>query len=307
MNTKLEKKIYNAQCIGNVEPIEYMTPYPSMRSLVEGQTIKFSDQLIIQEKNITNRRFFCYIQQTSNWLESLGLKPKDRIIMPNLKYPQSEILLYGIWNIGASVVLPAKINFDEIKKKSDAKDLITSTTNLFNKIKKYSKSFEPKYKPLLYDEAVLSFEKSHGIRLSHYNLLINASGIQKAIGIKSRTHIHCDVLYGTTYWVVFKAILPIYCGCVYDSIEPDLTIGLSGNDYNIRLDLKKIDMFNENDIAICIENSAALSIGKKPIHLTEYSLGSDSIKIKGHSVMLGYLDASINEKSFIGNSLNISF
>ena len=37
---KIKKNIYNAQCIGNVEPIEFMIPYPSMCSLIEGQNIK---------------------------------------------------------------------------------------------------------------------------------------------------------------------------------------------------------------------------------------------------------------------------
>ena len=42
MKKELKERIYKAQCIGNVEPIEYMIPYPSMRSLIEGQNIKFS-------------------------------------------------------------------------------------------------------------------------------------------------------------------------------------------------------------------------------------------------------------------------
>ena len=58
MKTDIKTKIYSAQCIGNVEPIEYMTPYPSMRSLIEGQTIKFSDQMMNEISNITNQDFF---------------------------------------------------------------------------------------------------------------------------------------------------------------------------------------------------------------------------------------------------------
>ena len=45
MKKSIKTRIYNAQCIGNVEPIEYMIPYPSMRSLIEGQTIKFSNEI----------------------------------------------------------------------------------------------------------------------------------------------------------------------------------------------------------------------------------------------------------------------
>ena len=40
MSSDLKKRIYQAQCIGNVEPIEHMVPYPNLRSLVDGQNIK---------------------------------------------------------------------------------------------------------------------------------------------------------------------------------------------------------------------------------------------------------------------------
>ena len=53
----LADRIYRAQCIGNVEPIEYMVPYPSTQSLLEGQNIKFSDQVIYKKDNITNLQF----------------------------------------------------------------------------------------------------------------------------------------------------------------------------------------------------------------------------------------------------------
>ena len=58
MDIELKQRIYNAQCIGNVEPIEYMIPYPSMRSLIEGQNIKYGNQLIIKSDNITNLKYY---------------------------------------------------------------------------------------------------------------------------------------------------------------------------------------------------------------------------------------------------------
>ena len=99
MKTDIKTKIYSAQCIGNVEPIEYMTPYPSMRSLIEGQTIKFSDQMMNEISNITNQDFFDFVMQTSNWLQSIGIKPKQRVIVPELEYLESQILLLvsGTW------------------------------------------------------------------------------------------------------------------------------------------------------------------------------------------------------------------
>ena len=112
---QIEKNIYNAQCIGNVEPIEFMIPYPSMCSLIEGQNIKYSKQTIIEKPNLTNLDFYIYIQRTANWLESIGAKPKQPIIIPHLNYPQSEILLYGIWQMGAVAVINANLDHGEIE------------------------------------------------------------------------------------------------------------------------------------------------------------------------------------------------
>ena len=135
MEIDIKNKIYQAQCIGNVEPIEYMIPYPSMRSLIEGQNIKYAEQIIIKDRNITNQTFYNYVQQTSHWLESLGLEPKDRMIIPELGYPQTEILLYGIWNLGAIGVLAVDVDKNNIKDIVSPKLKIDAKTNLFEKIK----------------------------------------------------------------------------------------------------------------------------------------------------------------------------
>jgi len=306
MEIDIKNKIYQAQCIGNVEPIEYMIPYPSMRSLIEGQNIKYAEQVIIKDKNITNQTFFNYVQQTSHWLESLGLEPKDRMIIPELGYPQAEILLYGIWNLGAIGVLAVDVDKNNIKDIVSPKLNIDAKTNLFEKIKEQPIDYKPKYKPLLDDEALLTFEKEDGIRLSHYNLLVNTNGIQKAIGLKSRTKVFCDLKPRSSAWVIFQVILPIYCGCIFDRSNAEITFGDSKNNYNLRNDINNIFEFAGNDIGLCPENTAALCIGSEPIHLTSYSKENTKIKIKGHSVMMGYLNALKNESSFNNEGLFIS-
>ena len=157
------------------------------------------------------------------------------------------------------------------------------------------------------DEAILSFEKESGIRLSHYNLLINVNGIQKAIGLKSRTRFHCDLRTGSICWIIFQAILPVHCGLIYNNKNPKLTIGESGKDYNLRHDLNNLSSFSSNDIAICIENTAALSINGEPIHLSDYDMLNDGIRVRGHSVMMGYLDDEINEVAFENSGFKVSF
>ena len=305
MKTDLEKRIYQAQCIGNVEPIEYMIPYPSMRSLIEGQNIKFSEQVIIEDSSITNLKFYGLVQQTAHWLDSIGLKPRERIIISELEYPQAEILLYGIWHLGAIAVIPSNIDVDRVKQKSDTSLLVDQGIDLFENIKDFPTKFEPKYKPLLNDEALVTFEKEQGIRLSHYNLLVNVNSIQKVLSIKSRTRYKSSLKPRSTGWVVFQAILPIYCGCIYDTVNPDFTIGETGNDFNLRYDLKNMSEYSKTDIAICPENSAGLSLEGLPVHLTDFSLKNGELKLQGHSVMMGYLDDSANESSFRNKALYI--
>ena len=305
MNTEIKKNIYAARCIGNVEPIEYMIPYPSMRSLIEGQNIKYSQQLIIEEPNLTNFDFYTLVQQTANWLEKKGLKPKERIILPKLNYPQTEILLYGIWQLGGIGVLCKTSDTNEISQRVKASPIINNQIDLYKTIKKFPKVYNPKYKPLLDDEALITFEKKNGIKLSHYNLLVNAYGIQKSIGIRSRTRYHCNLSPGSAIWVVFKVILPIFCGCIFDSKDPELTIGEIGCTYTLRSDLENIEKFSDNDIAICTENTAALTIGRKTLHLSQFFKRDNLIDLTGHSVTIGYTDDSLNELRFINGRLTI--
>ena len=197
MKTDIKTKIYSAQCIGNVEPIEYMTPYPSMRSLIEGQTIKFSDQMMNEIYNITNQDFFDLVMQTSNWLQSIGIETKQRVIIPELEYLECQILLFGVWNMGCSAVFTQGQSIENIDKRIVDSQTIRLNESLFDTIKTYSNKYVAKHKPLLSDEAILSFEKESGIRLSHYNLLINVNGMEKAIGLKSRIRFYCDLRTGS--------------------------------------------------------------------------------------------------------------
>ena len=280
-----------------------MIPYPSMRSLIEGQNIKFSNQLIIQDLDITNKSFYTLVQQTAHWLEQLGFKPREKIIIPELKYPQSEILLYGVWHLGSIAVIPSDKDISDIKKVIRINTIIDKDIDLFKEVKDFPIQFEPKYKPLLDDEAIVTFEKDIGIRLSHYNLLVNVNSLQKSLGLKSRTRFSCDLKPRSSSWAVLKAILPVYCGFIIDNVDPEITIGESKKDYNIRYDIHNLSEFSNTDIAICPENSAVLSIGTSPMHLTNFSFEKKTLMIQGHSVMMGYTDDSTNESCFKDQAL----
>ena len=55
MNSGLHNRIFQAQCFGNVEPIEFMVPYPNIFSLVEGENIKFEKSILYSDISITNK------------------------------------------------------------------------------------------------------------------------------------------------------------------------------------------------------------------------------------------------------------
>ena len=46
MSESVSDRIYNAQCLGNIEPVEYIVPYPNIFSLLEGENVKFGDNYL---------------------------------------------------------------------------------------------------------------------------------------------------------------------------------------------------------------------------------------------------------------------
>ncbi len=71
--------IYKAQTIGNIEPIEYMIPYPSTQAIIEGQIIKYKNEKVFKDYGLTNNDFFNSIQRISNWLNDQVYSQKIRL------------------------------------------------------------------------------------------------------------------------------------------------------------------------------------------------------------------------------------
>ena len=113
MPSDLKERIYQAQCLGNVQPIEHMVPYPNLRALVDGQNIKYGEKLVYADDKLTSDNIYSMAQQTANWLSSMGITPSDRILVGKLPFPQNEILAFGIWTLGASMILTGDNNIQE--------------------------------------------------------------------------------------------------------------------------------------------------------------------------------------------------
>ena len=306
MSSDLKKRIYLAQCIGNVEPIEHMVPYPNLRSLVDGQNIKYGEKMVYADLGLTSDKIYRLAQQTANWLIDKEVKPKDRVLIDKLPFPQTEILAFGIWTLGATIVIIGDGNLVEAEEAISPTKTINIETDYFEKIKSFPENHDPTFKPLLQHEAMIYWDKGKGIRLSHYNLLVNANGIQHAIDLFENQTYHVNLEPNSTAWIILQAILPLYTGAPLTANNPDMTIGINKGDYKICFEWDSLEETSPPSLYVCNENTAFLSMNKSPIHLSAFDNDTNPTKISGHSVMMGYIDNKLNEKAYLKDSLKIN-
>lgn len=305
MPSDLKERIYQAQCLGNVQPIEHMVPYPNLRALVDGQNIKYGEKLVYAEHKLTSDKVYSMAQQTANWLVSMDISPKDRILVEQLPFPQNEILAFGIWTLGASMVLTGDHNIEDATKYASPSLIINADVNYFEKIKTFSKDYNPTYKPLLADEAMVFWNDGKGIKLSHYNLLVNANGIQHAIDLFENQTFQVNLEPKSMAWVILQAILPLYSGAPLTSKNPDILLGENEGNFLIKFHWEELEDTNPPSLFVLNENTAFISMNTTAIHLTGFNNNNKPTKITGHSVMMGYVDDELNEKAFNNNCLNL--
>ena len=105
MSESVSDRIYNAQCLGNIEPVEYIVPYPNIFSLLEGENVKFGNNYLFLDQKITNNDFLILINQASNWFSEKKIGTKNRIVIENIDFPIAEIIVFAIWATGNSAII----------------------------------------------------------------------------------------------------------------------------------------------------------------------------------------------------------
>ncbi len=300
--------IYSAQCFGNVEPIEYMVPYPNLRSLAVGQCIKFSKNILYKDIRLTNDVFLKSINQTANWLFKNKIKKNDRVFVTNIPSPMMEILSYAIWSTGAVLVLANEEENDIAINKTKPKLIIDKiTAKDKSNIDEQSEDFVEISNTLLLNEALIYFNNRNGIRLSHYNLLINTYGVQRHLNILHKDVLNIDIPNNSSAGVVLKTILPLYTGTSISDKSANITFSTNSDaDYQVKFEWSKLSNTDPQCLYILPEATAILAIGKTPNHIMSIDKEKDVIKINGHSVMMGYLDDKDNQRVFRDGSLIIS-
>lgn len=303
--TELKKRIYQAQCIGNVEPIEYMVPYPNLRALIEGQNIKYGRKMVYADHGISSDKIYRMAQQAANLFVSLGLKPGERIMIQALPFPESEIAILGAWTLGSSLVFTGDGDFNGAIKHAKPNLIITKEMKFLEEIRKFSDEFSPNVKAFLEDEAVVFWLEGKGIRLSHYNILVNTNGVQHSVDLYEDQFFDIEIEPNSLPWVILKVVLPLYSGAPICKSKADITFGLDKSDYIIKYNWDSISGSLSNELNVCNENSGFISIGTEPIHLTGINDLEKPTAINGHSVMMGYLDENENQKVFKNGKLLI--
>ena len=301
----LKKLIYKAQCIGNVEPIEYMVPYPNLRALIEGQNIKYGKKMVYADYGLSSDKIYRMAQQAANFFTSLGVNPNERIMIQSLPFPESEIAMLGAWTLGSSLVFSSDDDYLNSIKVAKPSLIITEEMQFLEKIKEQPDKFVPKIKAFLEDEAVVFWTGGNGIRLSHYNILVNTNGIQHAINLYEDQFFDINIEANSMPWVILKVVLPLYSGAPISKDKADISFGEKDADYIINYNWDSISNSLPNELNVCNENSGFISIGKEPIHLTEVNDLNKPTAVNGHSVMMGYLDKNENKKVFKNGRLYI--
>tara|TARA_S200000501_G_scaffold117_1_gene152 strand:- start:18053 stop:18976 length:924 start_codon:yes stop_codon:yes gene_type:complete len=305
MPLDLKSRIYKAQTIGNVEPIEHMIPYPNLRSLIDGQNIKYGERVVYKDYNLTSSIIYDKAQQIANWLQSKGIQPKERVLVKPMAFPFSVIIPFGIWTLGASIVIDNDDDTEKAIKKTNSK-IVLRDDKIINESEKFPTHYEPRYKPLLEDEAAVLIKNSIGYQYSNYNLLVNTNGILQEIDLFSDQSYFVNLKANSMPWLILQIILPLYSGSTVDSQNPTITIGNKDSDFLIKEKWNTIEETNPPTIYACNENTAFLSVNKKPLHLTEINENQKPLFIKGHSVMMGYLDKEQSNKAYKNNALHIA-
>ena len=141
--------------------------------------------------------------------------------------------------------------------------------------------------------------------MSHYNILVNTNGIQHAIGLYENQSFYVNLDADSMPWVILQIVLPLYSGAPIDKNKADVTFGDIDSDYLIQYEWASITNSQPNTLNVCNENTAFISIGDQPIHLTDVNDLDNPKSISGHSVMMGYLDDTVNRKVFKDGQLFI--
>ena len=91
-----------------------------------------------------------------------------------MTFPLSVIIPFGIWTLGASVVIDNDDDTEKAFKKTNSK-IVLENDKIINVIEKFPTHYEPRYKPLLEYEAADLITKESCVILKSFSKIIEKS------------------------------------------------------------------------------------------------------------------------------------
>ncbi len=325
--TQLQEKIYLAQCYGTIEPIEYMVPYPNLGSLVEGQNIKLADKTWYTPHDITYGQLLNRIRKTANWLLDHGIGNNDYVLLLNCPSPEAEILAYAVWTLGAIVVLAGDDDPEGVLAAIKPKLIVGEADENFENLEiiavgadlkaypgaagNYPIELGTRWQAALDQDALVFWQSGRGIRLSHYNLLVNANGVRIVMETDNYDSLRINLPTNSTAWVILQTLLPVYTGIEWDPEEGLLTIGYPRQYENMDflINFRWWKPLNQEipELTIVPEATAVILIDEDIVPMLEVDrCETGSLCLSGHTVMQGYLDDHSNAQVFTNGWLKLS-
>ena len=210
MDEKLQANRESAQSIRGVPPSEIMTPYPSIRSLLDSQVRRYGDRtfFIIEGKNgyeeISFSQFLKQVSQCANYLRRNKIEFGNTVCITSNEPLIMLTQLFGVWAVGGTV------------------DLISQSSSIFpndpiefeNALDGEADTAAVGKKSKLADDS-LRIDNGNDLTviLSHYNLIANGMAIAERFNFSDNDILLCPNPVCELLTLSGGVMTALYAGC----------------------------------------------------------------------------------------------
>ncbi|MBH31137.1 MAG: hypothetical protein CMG71_03995 [Candidatus Marinimicrobia bacterium] len=188
MDADLRTNIESAQSIRGIPPSEIMTPYPSIRSLLDSQVRRYGDRTYLywrengENLDISFGAFFDRVSQCANYLRKEKVAFGDTVALTGKGPYRSLIELFGIWAVGGTANINGKDS--PFPSESNRFDDALAEEHKVADVGKKSK--------LADDCLILKNGNGRTFVLSHYNLIVSGMAIAEKLQFNDKDTLSAD-------------------------------------------------------------------------------------------------------------------
>lgn len=203
----------SAHSVRGIPPSEILTPYPSIRSLLNSQVRRYGDRTFLIAYSADGSRhqvsyldFSRKVFQGANYLKNRGVNFGDRIPVTGSHGFSSLLEIFAIWTLGGVAVL-----------KADSGEEKENSAEFLDIIGEFDPEFQIGKKSRISDDVLLVYSRTHkgkteGIRLSHYNLLVEAMAVAERQELGDASVVVCGLSVTDTTGIAGCVLPTLYGG-----------------------------------------------------------------------------------------------